>query len=67
MTLGVQPTFEIHASGHNFGADHDPTFAPSHSTDSIFSLLLRHPGMQAIHIGHSVQHELLRKGGGSRL
>lgn len=60
-------TFEIHASRHDLGADHDPTFSPSHPTHSIFSLLLRHPCVEAIDIGHPIQHELLCEGGGSWL
>ena len=58
---------EVHASRHDFRADHDPAFPTPHASDGIFPFLASHARMQAVDVRDPIEHELLRERGGARL
>ena len=49
-------TLKIHASGHDFCRNHNPTLTLSHAMNSILSLLVCHSSMQTIHVWYAVQN-----------
>lgn len=51
-------TLEVHASRHDFRANHDPAFPTPHACDGVFPFLASHTGMQAVHIRYAIEHEL---------
>ena len=63
----LSDALEVHAASHHLGANHNPAFSTTHARDCVFTLLLRHPRMQTIDVGHTAYDEFLRQGRSPRL
>lgn len=63
----LSDALEVHASRHDFRANHNPAVPTPHAGDGIFPFLVGHAGMQAVDVRCSIEHELLRERRGARL
>ena len=53
---------EIHATCHDFRADHYPALPPTHSADCVIALFLGHSCVERVDIWNPIQNKLLGKG-----